>query len=334
MDVSFHYYAIKAVAIICGFESNNADIIATYSQFVDDYKSEDCHTLILQEKEVPDYFRILLGEGGRYRGVQTGFSKMEALKSGIQENVLLPFHFIPYERNAEDKKNYVTVEAKYGDGSIVSDIFREQVREVQGKVFRGALELDDLVKLGVVMHVFADTYSHARFNAYDSWLNEWKIEEAVAFDGKKVTYTDWSEIADQKVGHIKVNTAPDDGYVRFSMKHICTGDWEERDNAKRFAECAVEIGYHLCEVMGTDMNAAREKKIRTCVEEGLKVKTSTDAKTLEKHWNRVTQKNLGQNVQYKYQDPGDMCICGKEKKPKREFFAFNHMAQIIKDNCE
>ena len=41
MNVSFHYYAVKATACLCGFSPEQAEIVATYSQFVDDYMDHD-----------------------------------------------------------------------------------------------------------------------------------------------------------------------------------------------------------------------------------------------------------------------------------------------------
>lgn len=37
MNINFHYFAIKVLAIAAGFDYSDAQIIAEYSQFVDDF---------------------------------------------------------------------------------------------------------------------------------------------------------------------------------------------------------------------------------------------------------------------------------------------------------
>ena len=37
MDKNFHYYAVKVIATLAGFRPDEAQIIAQFSQFVDDF---------------------------------------------------------------------------------------------------------------------------------------------------------------------------------------------------------------------------------------------------------------------------------------------------------
>lgn len=37
MDLNFHYFAVKTIARDAGFCENDAQLIAAYSQFIDDY---------------------------------------------------------------------------------------------------------------------------------------------------------------------------------------------------------------------------------------------------------------------------------------------------------
>ena len=37
MDINFHYYTVKALAVYAGFSEEYSQLIAEYSQFTDDY---------------------------------------------------------------------------------------------------------------------------------------------------------------------------------------------------------------------------------------------------------------------------------------------------------
>jgi hypothetical protein len=58
MDINFHYFAVKAIACTSGFEEEEAQMIADYSQFVDDFNLYAYIWL----SEVPEFARYLSKE--------------------------------------------------------------------------------------------------------------------------------------------------------------------------------------------------------------------------------------------------------------------------------
>ena len=75
MDINFHYFAVKTIARFAGFSENEAQRIAGYSQFVDDYNPFLNYTF----ETIPDF---MLGEtalvsksdgGYTLKTIQTGF---------------------------------------------------------------------------------------------------------------------------------------------------------------------------------------------------------------------------------------------------------------------
>lgn len=86
MDINFHYYAVKTLAIHAGFDEECAQIIARYSQFVDDFTIYK--TMVLDN--VPTFARHLAKP---YKGkwlftpVTTGFdSWFEMARLALEQN--------------------------------------------------------------------------------------------------------------------------------------------------------------------------------------------------------------------------------------------------------
>ena len=56
MDINFHYFAVKTIARFAGFSENEAQRIAGYSQFVDDYNPFLNYTF----ETIPDFMLRLM----------------------------------------------------------------------------------------------------------------------------------------------------------------------------------------------------------------------------------------------------------------------------------
>lgn len=329
MNVSFHYYAVKATACLCGFSPEQAEIVATYSQFVDDYMDHEVY--VLERAAVPEYFLDILAPDGKFKSVQTGFKTLKALFGDVQKNIIVPFHFIP--EKPEQYPDYVTSPAVRGDGSTISFICELLVAEIRPQFYHVAFHDDSFVKLGVAMHVFADTYAHSKFcGIYSGPINRWKVTSKQRWDGRRMADTE-EENEDgiiPPIGHATVLTVPDDGYLRFSMRNESTGETDERMNWIWFANCALAMAEFFCAMAGVDLDQNRAEKIHRCVEEGMKVETSDDAEQLKSHWERTYAAIAGEHITFEYRNPGEL-INGRTPKP--EFYPFNYMAYTIREQA-
>lgn len=102
MDINYHYFAIKALALKAFFSEEEAQTIANYSQMVDDFT--DFNTFVAYK--VPEYAKHLAthlyGDYYIFNPATTGFSTgVDMIKLGIpkyQNIINAPFHFIPYKK--------------------------------------------------------------------------------------------------------------------------------------------------------------------------------------------------------------------------------------------
>ena len=73
MDINFHYYTVKTLAVKAGYTDDEAQTIANYSQFVDDFTNYKYMLL----SSVPDFARHLAtkitGSVWLFNPVTTGF---------------------------------------------------------------------------------------------------------------------------------------------------------------------------------------------------------------------------------------------------------------------
>ncbi|WP_347489869.1 DUF6765 family protein [Desulfoscipio sp. XC116] len=252
MDINFHYYAVKAVARKAGFDEAEAQAIASFSQYVDDFTD----WVPFFTRNVPEWARSLatnVGFGYMFHPATTGFNSMATLaREGNQKWIVAPFHFIPSAplNTLLDYKNYRVAPAYINVPSLISNMLEEARLEL---AHPAAARPAVLMKIGMLLHIFADTYSHQRFSGFWSWVNHSKLTSVIENDdaGADVDITasyspdDYYKIT--SIGHANVNHAPDDSNVRFSMlQKAAEGDGEEtvpytRSNTADFIDAAEQI---------------------------------------------------------------------------------------------
>lgn len=194
MNINFHYYLVKILAIEAGLREDEAQIVALASQMVDDvtpdfFKGERFPTQkgkmlkIYVENQPPEYFRKngMVGAAGKnyyeFCPSITSFGLLDARTEFHQMESVTPFHFF-VERYTEKPANRSVLRTKAAlRGSylynaidaIVNSMVRDQAAGDHSK------RLWDLVQLGVLLHVFADTFAHDGFSGSLGWENEAKI---------------------------------------------------------------------------------------------------------------------------------------------------------------
>ncbi|MCF7814076.1 MAG: hypothetical protein K9N09_08210 [Candidatus Cloacimonetes bacterium] len=138
MNIEFHYYMTKYLAIMAGFENDEAETIAYSSQFVDDNK-------IRYEIEKPD--------GEIYKNYITQTMNILKPKKNLMRIYLL-YHFLPgdptsYKASRRDGKMHVLMTTPASNHA--QEIFFETTKT------------ESLYALGIATHMLADSVSHQNF---------------------------------------------------------------------------------------------------------------------------------------------------------------------------
>lgn len=256
MDINFHYFAVKTLAVKAGFSNNQAQIIAEFSQYVDDFN----RLLKLTCNNIPNYmttdntFVSKFIVGNKLKPVTTGFSDIIdnvniALADGCKY-IVSPFHFIPNQvpaglaANTEVQNEYVnvaTMPATMTNPSIITNLLTTvKTNYMQPNISNNQKDLY-LVQLGLYLHIFADTYAHQGFSGYESNINNKKITQytRTGDSGKDIIKTNIYR-ALPSVGHANVGHFPDLTNYAFVMKDS-QGKQEARDNTVIFLQVAQEI---------------------------------------------------------------------------------------------
>lgn len=156
MQRDAHYYAILAFSRACGFTKVSAQVIAYASQFVDDAKinlmflsnaSELIEHDIVQNR--PAFFDMATCHS---------YFRIKTFNYEAMVNNTCAFHFVPGCKG----KNFTKKLRCKEESPVILDILKDVFLE------------DDLIKLGITLHPFADSYTHQGFSGMLSKVNDIK----------------------------------------------------------------------------------------------------------------------------------------------------------------
>lgn len=193
MQIDFHFYAIYALARAAGFSPDNAHTIAYSSQHTDD--ANYGHALEFEN-------------GGRFQQVLSAhrlFNPRAILKATCYR-IWLPFHFLPGNSGTDFYERMLT--------RANSTIAQKMVEEF----LNFDLKLYSLHRLGIVLHVYADTWSHQKFIGIKHDMNDVKwvkgIKKSILKGLTQKALGYWAP----KVGHAQAGTIPDEPYRNWEYK--------------------------------------------------------------------------------------------------------------------
>lgn len=245
MLIDFHYYTVKVLCIYAGMDEASAQTAAYASQYVDD--SVD-HSKIYLSRPLsrPKY--------ARYSSTELSFDPICTAHKGInmirgmshdaQVKVYIPFHFIPSEQ-------YLCQDG-YGYRTAPGSSFARELLEWAVEPLRSEPTERALIKAGIAIHTFADTWAHqnfsGRYSQHDNSIDAIWIDSS----GK------WERVAPIKValgslvpdiGHIEAFKYPDLSYLKWKY----TGPRGEtvRDNTVEFLAASQAIYSQLVGTLGT-----------------------------------------------------------------------------------
>ncbi|MDR1183188.1 MAG: hypothetical protein LBK67_00140 [Coriobacteriales bacterium] len=280
MDISFHYFAVKTLAREAGFDEDEAQQIATFSQYIDDFNA----WVYRRYGNVPEYivnsdrYDLYLSnplDPANFNPATTGFmsgswfsSYMDyfwLLKGSAQKFTVSPFHFIPLDRANFDAGDFRAVPATLQDGSFISDALAAAGAELKERQDDDERRIR-LMHIGMLLHTFADTYAHQLFSGYNSPLNAASITRVVNnITGADQTdkYKDWIAsffdwltsigFPSVQIGHMNVGHVPDLTHLSFTMSYPLrdggTGTYT-RSNTAEFLRTSRQIVDYLRDCRG------------------------------------------------------------------------------------
>lgn len=234
MQYDMHYYGIYALAYAAGIPKPDAELIAQASQAVDDQCMETFQQLPSGE--------AILGIATAHHPLNAG----ERVLSHIANDsrlVWVPFHFFPGNSGATFEEKLVTRKNSALINSLLDFYLSNATIEANRS---NILEL-----LGIALHVYADTFSHAGFAGISSPLNHVEAD-SIAFDCETIPPSHLellshpldtlkSELANlPALGHGGVLTYPDLPYLRWS--YIDSNQQKvERDNPTDYLDACAFI---------------------------------------------------------------------------------------------
>lgn len=157
MKIDAHYYAVLAYARAVGFKKEVALQIAYASQFVDDAKYNQ---IVLQDKPPVSVKCDRIGGKDAFFNMATchDYFKIYTFNYHAMINNTSAFHFVPGCEGANFPKK---LRCKR-NSKVIQYIAERAIKE------------PDPVKLGMVLHPFADTFSHHGFSGLLSKVNDIK----------------------------------------------------------------------------------------------------------------------------------------------------------------
>lgn len=153
MQEDMHYYGTYAMARAAGLKVKDAKIVAYASQYVDDS--------IVNDSEVHE-------DGGMFERTASAHTNSEVIKNAVadhteQRRVWVPFHFFPgNEGNTLSEKLACTK-----DSALAQEMVKNHIRHAVSVKNEYGLTL-----MGVMAHVYADTFAHYGFSGVSSRNNK------------------------------------------------------------------------------------------------------------------------------------------------------------------
>jgi len=155
MQIDFHHAVTYVTARAAGFDHNEADKIAYCAQYVDD--AVQTGTIRFQNLALYDR-KCSAHKMADYRN----------LKALANHRVWLPFHFLPGNSGCEAGENpnqpFTEKVICQKDSPIARDMIAACIRD-RDKPF-------GLHRLGITMHVYADTWAHRGFAGINNEIND------------------------------------------------------------------------------------------------------------------------------------------------------------------
>lgn len=282
MHIDFHHTVTYVTARLAGFNHQEGETIAYCAQYVDDATNDGT---------------ILFNNGAMYKRIASAHKMMDYrnIKALANHQVWMPFHFLPGNGGKKAGKD---PSARFIDkivckpNSFVAKDMLKACIEDRHKIY-------GLHRLGVTMHVYADTWAHQGFAGVNHKINQvTKLDDEdepdLSFFGKIKNYfgDEFDEKAGEFIGgafplgHGAALSYPDLPFLNWSYQNG-HGEKVVRKNTQGFVAAAD----HLCQAMQKYRQGdfayvapglpAKDKKL---IRKMFKELTDTDGEVRHKQW--------------------------------------------------
>lgn len=382
MDINFHYFAIKTLALRAGFKDNDAQTIAYYSQMIDDFNIYRYLVLdYVREDMIQNKLaKKISSDSYLFNTVTTGFNDNDDLArlstERYQRTITTPFHFITQtpidnsllENEAKAKRYKLRVQPatlnplKESEKSLIQDMLIDASNSYISKPCS-----DNLIKIGMLLHIFADTYAHQEFSGFWGWENHSYLAEVKNNVTNEVkTYSESTGLSNfstnfqfyyhcPSIGHTNIGHIPDLSYVSFKMKHKISpkdnySKIYERNNTEEFLKVSKEILNYFRQLLKIDKEIDDAEFFKD-LKIGLLLPYDPDSQKgiqqLESDWSEIfknydyTEQGNDKGYKYKYDkniflgyiEPYKTVLGGtiltKYRITNDDFFTFNSISNSI-----
>lgn len=250
MQIDFHHTVTYVVARLAGFAHRQADVIAYCAQYVDDATNAGT---------------IHFDNGAMYTRISSAHKALDYRNFSEMANhhVWIPFHFLPGNGGKPAGDN--------PDGSFIRKIICRPGSTVAYDLLSACLADRNkpygLHRLGVTMHVFADTWAHQGFAGVCHEINDVTLlddedQPDPSFQDRLKDY--FGDIFDRTVnrfvgdalplGHGPVLSFPDRPFLKWQYRD---GDGLsiERNNTELFVQAAHEMCKFMQRFLAGDLRA-------------------------------------------------------------------------------
>ena len=247
MQKDFHYGIIKILSLKAGFSAEQSELIAYASQYVDDATiSKPIRINRPVEIQTP---RNLGNKFDPVCSAHKGLQFLEDFKRTVQEQIYLSFHFLPSQA--------------YSSQSDYDYVVRPNSKLAQVLIFwalgklKTEFNTENLIRLGIALHTFADTWSHQNFTGTHCHTHN-DIEHIEIWTGEH-----WKPIKPYKqlinnifpdIGHAEAYDFPDLPFLRWRYIKAKTKEIVLRDNPVIFLDAAQNIYNILCNFTNHNCN--------------------------------------------------------------------------------
>ncbi len=240
-----HYYAILAFCRACGYTKDSARVIAYASQFVDDAK---INLIYIQNPNQDIEYQIVDNRPALFNMATChSYFKIKTFNYEAMVNNTCAFHFVPGCKGESYSKKLRCME----ESPVIVDILKDIHAE------------DDIVKFGMALHSYADTFTHQGFNGMLSKVNDiknYKAKSEVGFVDrslhkiKQFTKDKYDGLFDfflPAYGHGQAIDFPDLPYLVWSYEYDYSDEFNgnfkkvEIDNKIRYKRAFNKIRKHL-----------------------------------------------------------------------------------------
>lgn len=225
MQIDFHHGVTYVAARLAGFSHEDADIIAYSAQYVDDATSDGV---------------IKFDNRAIYQRTSSAHCALDLENLDPLEDMLvwLPFHFLPGNDGLGAGKNpkgkFIRKIVTRPDSPIAKEMVQAAIAD-QGKPY-------SLHRLGITMHVYADTWAHQGFAGVIHKINDVhhfdEIAKKPVFEGKMgELVAHFVSAAAPALGHGKAYIFPDMPFLQWTYENGL-GETVKRNNTEEFCTAA------------------------------------------------------------------------------------------------